>query len=563
MGINLGVALGAAAESGTQSFALFRKMQQDEERLARDRERFEQERERFGREQKTWQEQDASSKLMQEAYRGPDVTGPTDQALNVMTGKDVSGQRLTPEARSQLNTQLAALSPEERQAALGAYKSSYYNPEQAYVDAALKAGNQTALKEARASQLTGLQIQGVQQGITKGEYELRGLQRGEERDAKFRETLDTLHQKQTKQLDEVSTIAETEGMKGLVQRYGADLKKAYGHDVALVGNNIVVKDAQGKPIGQPISSINEAKAALQQHFKTQFSADFHREMMPLFGSPAELTNYLNKREEIGIKGREVATKEALVPSEVKKNEAAANQANAHAGLYSNMLKVAKENSAAGEAMKPYLDKIATLVAKDPKAADSDEVQALLVQAATAGAQKSKDIAGLLSTLRKKDTSGIDAEWSAKEDKLITAGVPMPERAKEREAFYAQRGFAPAVRTEAVMSGKWPDGKPMNATDVADFNRRYPNSRIDPKSLSWLDKQTPTAKPAAAIDTEATPTTTPGGNFYAPEAIAARKQSMAQRARLEADAAAAAAAAREQEAARVRNAIAEDFARKYK
>lgn len=578
MGINLGIALGAAAESGTQSYALFKKIQREDEQLARDRERFE-------RERKDWQEKDQANALMRQAYTPPsEADGRTvDQAVGGLAGADASGNRMTPEGRAALTESLKGLPPEQAQAALQAYGKAYggegqstanagvyqgkqglyvtdkaYNPEQAYVDSALRSGNPTALREARANQLTGLQLEGAKQNLKKGEFELRSLERSEQRDTKFREAMDTLHQKSAKALDEVEATAQTGGMKGLVERYGADLKKAYGMDVALVGNNIVVKDSKGKTV-QTISNLDQAKAALGQHFQQDFAKSFERELMPLFGSPKELADYLNKREEIGLKGREVSAKEALVPSEINRNNAAANQANAHASLYGNMLKVAKDNQAAGAAMQPYLDKIAAL--KDPTGKDADEAELLLMQAATAGAQKSKDIAGLLATMRKKDSSGIDAEWSAKEDKFIAAGMSMQERAKEREAFYASKGFAPAARAAAVESGKWPDGKPMSATDVAEFNRRYPNSRIDPASLSWLKpaepKTAPTVetKPAEALPTKSST----GTNFYSSEAAASRREAQLLREKKIAED----TAARDAEKARVRAAIAEDFAKKYK
>jgi len=204
------------------------------------------------------------------------------------------------------------------------------------------------------------------------------------------------------------------------------------------------------------------------------------------------------REGLGIQRQELGLKEKVVPSEIAKNFGAANQANAHAGVLSTMVETAKTNKAAGEAMQPFLDKLAAL----PETATEAERQDLMMKAATAGAQKSRDIAGLLTIMRKPDKSGDTAAWNDIDAKMRVANASPKDIEAQRVSFFEGRGYAPPAKIAILEGGRNPkDGKKLSEADVDAFNRAYPNTQIDKAKLSWL---TPKTKTDAEADKSALP-----------------------------------------------------------
>jgi hypothetical protein len=494
MGFDLGVALGAAANSGLNTYTTITKLRQEQEKEARDAAR-------FAEEQKAWEERNASNKLMQEAYKGPnEATGKTyDQALQGMNRTDIGGTAMTPEARTELTQSLSALPAGQAQAALRAYGSAYggspeasvyqgkngafvldkaYDPAVAFEEAAAKSGNPTAFKEARANRAQALQIAGGEQTLKKGDYELKGLARSAAFDTKFENVMDSLHTDMTKKVDAAQTLAERDDMNGLVKTFGPELKKAYGHDVALVGNNIVVKDAKGKTI-KTISNTQDALSALDDHFKTTFGSEMESRMLSqgLFKTPQELHSYLNNKEQIALKGREVAAKEAVIPSEIAKNQSAANMSNAHAGVFAQLLKAGEDNKAAGTAMKPYLDQIAALDPNDDNY--NTKINQLTTQAAVAGATKSKDLTQLVAQLRKPE-------------RTMT-----PEYEK---AAYVDLGNATTPEQIKLVHAKWPlafgPSKTDKAIEAASARRATEQNGANAKGKTEI-KDTPSAIPVRA------------------------------------------------------------------
>jgi hypothetical protein len=82
---------------------------------------------------------------------------------------------------------------------------------------------------------------------------------------------------------------------------------------------------------------------------------------------------------------------------------------------------------------------------------------------------------------------VRKEWAAVELELLKQGARPDEIRQQQSAFYARRGVAPSEAENALRAGKTPSGKPLAAADVAEFNRRYPASAVDPAELSWLKK----------------------------------------------------------------------------
>jgi hypothetical protein len=121
--------------------------------------------------------------------------------------------------------------------------------------------------------------------------------------------------------------------------------------------SFVRTDSKGKLVDSTPINENTAAEALKHIAFSKYSA-----LPGKFKESAELGL---RKTEVDLKGREVTAKEKLLPSEIAKNEATAAQARAHAGVYNNLLTTAKENRAAGEAMKPFLDEFAQMTPEGP------------------------------------------------------------------------------------------------------------------------------------------------------------------------------------------------------
>ena len=115
--------------------------------------------------------------------------------------------------------------------------------------------------------------------------------------------------------------------------------------------------------------------------------------------------------------------------------AQAAQATAHAGVYNNMLEVAKTNKEAGAAMQPFLDKIAGLA--DPTGADKAEAERLMLQAAAAGATKSKDVAALYTQMQKPNRSVVSAEREKAAYAALNAVIGNPQLVAQVKAEYPE------------------------------------------------------------------------------------------------------------------------------
>lgn len=89
---------------------------------------------------------------------------------------------------------------------------------------------------------------------------------------------------------------------------------------------------------------------------------------------------------------------------------------------------------------------------------------------------------------KPERDAAQKAWMDAESKLIAAGYKPDEIRQQQTAFFARRGFAPPEAEAALMAGVHPSTKkPLTAADVAEFNRRYPQSAVQPDELPWLKK----------------------------------------------------------------------------
>lgn len=79
-------------------------------------------------------------------------------------------------------------------------------------------------------------------------------------------------------------------------------------------------------------------------------------------------------------------------------------------------------------------------------------------------------------------------WLDAESRLISSGARPEEIRQQQVAFFARRGYAPPEAEAALRAGINPSTKkPLTVADVAEFNRRFPQSAVNPEELPWLKK----------------------------------------------------------------------------
>lgn len=244
--------------------------------------------------------------------------------------------------------------------------------------------------------------------------------------------------------------------------------------------SFVRTDAKGKLVDS--TPINEATAgeALKHIAFSKYSS-----LPGKFKESEELglrkTEVGLKGKEVDLKGREVKIKEDLLPSEIAKNKAAAAQANAHAGVYNNLLDTAKTNKAAGEAMKPFLDEFAQMT---PEEQAGSKGQAVLLKGATAGAQKSKDLAGIVSMLRKPDRTAVSPE----RDKAAHAALNTAIETNDQKRIDFVKSQYPDVFGEDPVVKQVREA--LEAKQKAEADKKAGSSGASNKPASALPTNTP-------------------------------------------------------------------------
>lgn len=119
----------------------------------------------------------------------------------------------------------------------------------------------------------------------------------------FDTTMEKLYKESADRISSIRTTAETGGMKGLVDTFGPELKKAFGQDVqfkAVPGGAGEIVAMDGKKVIGRYRNINEATQALEGLVAQEFETKFSKAMMQpgMFGSSKELSDYLNKQAEL-------------------------------------------------------------------------------------------------------------------------------------------------------------------------------------------------------------------------------------------------------------------------
>lgn len=304
MGFNLGAFGGALAKAGVDTYE---RLSEEDRRQAE-----------YERKKKQWETEDAIQKVIAEGASQAGTGFGTEQAQAIDNPAGAKW-RADPEFDAAVKQSAIDVGAEnvQRARAAGALPEgmSVKTPEQARADTA----NRVRALDWKAGQ----QMEAGDLQLKKGKLEVTGLERQAAFDAKYDKTMDDLHKESATRLTDITTTAETSGMKGLAEKFGPELQKAFGAKVDLVGNNLIVKIPGQKP--QTISSLSQATDALKGAAQLEFTHKLETRLVGsgMFRSPQEIVTYLQNKETNALKGREVAVKEAVAPSEIAKNNASA------------------------------------------------------------------------------------------------------------------------------------------------------------------------------------------------------------------------------------------------
>lgn len=281
---------------------------------------------------------------------------------------------------------------------------------------------------------------------------------------------------------------------------------------------IVITDKNGKETSMPadIATLQSLTSKAQDLMMASASPENYWKHKEQFlkerqvGAQELSAQASAKQAETGAAELKAKIEAQLFKAQAGQANAAANQANAHAQLYNSMSAVSKSNKDAREAMQPHLDTYAKLTDEEKAGSRGQQV---LMEAAVAAAQKTGDVTGLINSLKKADRSGHDAAWNDIEKELYKQGTSPADISTRRTQFYADRGFAPAAAIAAIESGKGPKGK-LTEADVDSFNAKFPNSKVDKSSLSWLKQSSaiPAKTESAPAPQTPIPTTTAGNPY---------------------------------------------------
>lgn len=216
--------------------------------------------------------------------------------------------------------------------------------------------------------------------------------------------------------------------------------------------SFVRTDAKGKVVDSTLITPTSAGEALKHIAFSKYSS--------LPGKFKDAEELGLRKTEVGFKGREVAVKEARLPYENMKD---AGVASYYAGG-----KGSAGGSAAGKAT------IAQQMVDDGIA---------------------PDVAAAYRIMASKDArSSVEQDWAKTRLEIVKAnpGATAAELSKAKESFFAENGVAPQALADALTSGINPQtGKPFDPATadklIADFNKKYPASKVDKADLTWVKK----------------------------------------------------------------------------
>lgn len=265
--------------------------------------------------------------------------------------------------------------------------------------------------------------------------------------------------------------------------------------------SLVRKDAKGKLVDSTPIDRGLAEQALEHIAFAKYSA-----LPGKFKESAELRNQGltagAAAENAKTNASELSAKmtAGLFGAQAKQALGAANASNAHAAVYNNMLTLAKENKAAGEAMKPFIKEFGDMTPEDQQGSKGI---AVLTAGAAAAAKKTGDITGIISALKKPEAkswtmspdgsfrsnaAGVVQDFDSKTNMWKTRGLP------EVNANAAKAGVIADVNPSGQVGYKGKDGwysteqeafQSFNASSKSDSSTATPElpagSRVELKA----------------------------------------------------------------------------------
>lgn len=432
MGFNLGAFAGGAAQGGLNSYVTLKGIEQSEERLRMQREEAD-----YLRQQR---EKEAALDRIYASTMG---------AGNVKT--DVSYKQ---DGQEYTGVDAPAMAP--------TVTETPYSRQDKMRD---------FQERAAAAGVGALKVQGA----LKGEYETRKLQRDTEFDDKFDKMKEDWDKKTAEHAAEVATVFAKDGAQGVIKKFGPEFTSATGQTIGLMGDTVIVKGKDGKTVEK--FGVSELQDKMDGVLAQRYAGGFVDQLVKssMFKNSSDAMNFWKARKEVDVAERNVAAKEALVPSEIAKNMGAANYYNnrgagggggASGGLYS----VAKQMVSDGEA---------------------------------------KDVPSAIQLLKKGALrDSVEEQWNKERVTLQGQGISGADMAQKKVEFMADKGFAPVAAEQTIKNGFGPDGKtPVTQADIDAFNRKFPNSAIDPseiknyKATGAADKVETKSKAEEAVPTK--------------------------------------------------------------
>lgn len=236
--------------------------------------------------------------------------------------------------------------------------------------------------------------------------------------------------------------------KGLVAAAEEYLIPQYNSNKGLMNDGMTAKVVSTK-VG-PIVQFADAQGNVQHNMTKPLTLETFGQARDLVGSSMLMASgpeHFYKGQELGLKAKELGLKGKELDAKIPLYKAQAGLASAHTGVYNNMLDTAKTNKEAGAAMKPYLDEFAALSEEDQLGAKG---QAVLLKGATAGASKSKDLASVVTMLRKPDRALVSAERE-KSAYLEWQGASTEEQQRAVQAKYPDVTLMAPTKTEQALN----------------------------------------------------------------------------------------------------------------
>lgn len=280
-------------------------------------------------------------------------------------------------------------------------------------------------------------------------------------------------------------VVADKGLRAAAEEY---LLPHYNANKGTLNDGLTAKIVDTK--NGPVVQFSDSKGNIQNDRTRQLTMDTFRLARDEVGASmlaAAGPEHFYKTQELGLKKQTLGLQREELNAKKPLYAAQANQANAHASVYGNMLQTAKDSKEAGKAMQPFLDEFAQMT---PEEQAGSKGQAVLLKGATAGAQKSKDLAGIVTMLRKPDRAAVSAE---QEKAAYTAynEATTPEQIKAVKAKYPDV-FGKSALDKAI-EAREKSGGGSATTPVVEGRPLYNKSMSELQSMAKKPRGVSTAE----------------------------------------------------------------------